>query len=70
MQFESSYNKSECAKLTELDSVVHFPNGHDSCHLIDSPVKQIDEQFDAAQFDALVTDYDRILLKFGMHITW
>jgi hypothetical protein len=34
------------------------------------PVTQHDKGFDAAQFDGLLTDYDRILLRFGMHILW
>jgi hypothetical protein len=49
---------------------VHLPNGCDPSHLVGSAVKQHDERFDAAQFDALLTDYDRVLLRFGMRISW
>ena len=47
---------------------VHLPNGCDYSHLVGSPVKQHDKRYEAAQFDGLLTDYDRILLRFGMHI--
>jgi len=70
MQFESSYSEYGCTWATELDGAVHHPNGCDSSHLVGSPLKQFDERFDATQFDALLTDYDRILLRFGMHIAW
>ena len=49
---------------------VHFPNGCDYSHLVGSPVKQPDERFDAEEFDALLTDYDRILLRFCMRTSW
>ena len=44
--------------------------GYDYSHLVGSPVTQRDKGLDAAQFDGLATDYDRILLRFGMHILW
>jgi hypothetical protein len=66
MQFESSYSEYDCTGTTEPDGVVHLPNGCDSRRLVGSPVKR----FDATQFDALLADYDRILLRFGMHIAW
>jgi hypothetical protein len=48
------------------------PDGYDYSHLVGDPVKQHDKgsdtRFDAALFDLLLTDYDRILLQFGMHI--
>lgn len=49
---------------------VHLEDGYDYRHLIGSPVKQHDKRFDAAQFDGLRTDYDRMLLRFGMQILW
>lgn len=79
MQFEHSYSKDEnrSAKLlAEYTSAaeplvaVHLPNGCSSSHLVGSQAGQCDEGFDAAQFEALLTDYDRILLRFGMHIFW
>ena len=33
-------------------------------------VRTQDNVFDAAGFDGLLTDYDRMLLGFGMHISW
>jgi len=62
--------KKKCVEVLELEGAVHLPNGCDSSLLIGSPLKQHDERFDAAQFDALLTDYDRILLRFGMRISW
>jgi hypothetical protein len=70
MQFESSYSEYDCTGVTEPDGAVHLPNGCDSSHLVGSPVKQFYERFDATQFDALLTDYDRMLLRLGMHIAW
>jgi hypothetical protein len=46
------------------------PDGYDYSHLVGSPGKQTDEIFDAVRFDGLLTAYDRLLLKFGMHISW
>ena len=44
--------------------------GYDYSHLIGNPGKRPDNSFDATQFDQLLTDYDRTLLRFGMHILW
>ena len=49
---------------------VRLPEGYDYSHLIASPVKQDAKVFDATRFDGLLTDYDRILLGFGMGISW
>lgn len=49
---------------------VHLPNGHECAFLLDRATEQRDEPFDAARFGSLLTDYDRILLRFGMHISW
>jgi hypothetical protein len=44
---------------------------YDYSHLVGGgPVKQHEKGFDAARFDGLLTDYDRILLRLGMHILW
>ena len=48
---------------------MHIPEGYDYSHLIAGPVKQNDKLFDATRFDGLLTDYDRILLGFGMRIS-
>lgn len=49
---------------------VYIPEGYDYSHLVGGPAKQDNRVFDAARFDGLLTDYDRLLLKFGMHISW
>ncbi|HTY83308.1 MAG TPA: hypothetical protein VMB19_03770 [Silvibacterium sp.] len=41
---------------------------HDYSHLLDCPVEQ--EEVQRTGFDALLSDYDRVLLRFGMHILW
>ena len=46
------------------------PDGYDYSHLVGDPAKQHDKEVDPAQFDGLLTDYDRILLRFGMRILW
>jgi hypothetical protein len=43
---------------------------YDYSHPIGSSLKQHDKEFDAAGFDRPLTDYDRMLLRFGMHILW
>ena len=42
----------------------------DDSHLADVGVKTQDNVFNADGFDGLLTDYDRMLLGFGMHISW
>jgi hypothetical protein len=49
---------------------VHLPNGCDYSHLVGEPAKQHDEGVHAEPSTELLTDYDRILLRFGMHIQW
>ena len=46
------------------------PMACDYSHLVDVGVRRQDNVFDAAGFDGLLTDYDRMLLGFGMHISW
>jgi hypothetical protein len=65
MQFEKKF-----VEVLEVECAVHLPNGCDSSHLVGSKVIQHNERFDAAQFDAFLTDYDRVLLRFGMRISW
>lgn len=43
-------------------------NDYDYSHLVDCPVKREPEVAKRTDFDAMLTDYDRILLQFGMHI--
>ena len=45
-------------------------DGYDYSHLIGNPGMRHDNSFDAMQFDQLLTDYDRVLLRFGMRILW
>ena len=49
---------------------VHLPNGFDYSHLVSDPAKQHDKGVHAVPSTELLTDYDRILLQFGMHIQW
>jgi len=49
---------------------VHVDDKYDYSHLVGSPAKKHDNEFEVAQFDGLLTDYDRILLRFGMQILW
>ena len=45
----------------------NIANEHDYSHLVDGLVKAREEP-DRTGLDAMLTDYDRILLRFGMHI--
>ena len=42
----------------------------DSNALLAEPAKQHKPRFNAAHFQELLTDYDCVLLTFGMHISW
>jgi hypothetical protein len=44
------------------------PFCYDYSHLVGSSVNQQSKRVDAARFEELLTDYDRILLGFGMRI--
>lgn len=46
------------------------PDEYDYSHLVGDPAKQHDTEVGAALFDGILTDYDRILLQFGMHVLW
>ena len=86
MQFENSSSQNECASYCseckwappfhDADCPRHRKTvallalyGHDYSHLVGGPLNQ-HQRLDAVQFDGLLTDYDRILLRFGMHISW
>ena len=60
---------SHCRDTTTASDI----EAYDYSHLIGNPglrhEKVFDEIFDVAQFEGLLTDYDRILLGFGMHIS-
>jgi hypothetical protein len=47
-----------------------IPDGYDYSHLVGSPGKRHEEVSDAVPFDDLLTDYDRVLLGYGMQISW
>ena len=47
-----------------------IPREYDYSHLVDRPVKPREESAKRPGFEAMLTEYDRILLKFGMHIAW
>ena len=69
----------ECAGITThspdcsqsaKNAVECLPLGYDYSHLVGSPLRESDQVFDAAEFDALLTADDRTLLRFGMRIAW
>ena len=84
MQFTNSHGCAGCCPEcagTALPHCTHcpqfrrtvvapVPDGYDYRHLVGSRRKQSCEMFDSARFDGLLTDYDHLLLKFGMHISW
>lgn len=45
-----------------------IPYGYDYSHLVGSSVQQHSKAPHAVEFEELLTDYDRILLEFGMRI--
>ena len=47
-----------------------LPSEYNYSHLGGSPLRQRDQEFDAIEFDALLSADDRMLLRFGMHIGW
>ena len=51
-------------------AVERVPLGYNYSHLVGDPVRRSNHGFDAAQFDGLLTDDDRTLLRLGMHIAW
>ena len=51
-------------------AAVHMPNGCDYSHLVGDPAEPHDKGSDPVTSAELLTDYDRILLCFGMHIQW
>jgi hypothetical protein len=87
MQFENSYDETECSGCCPecigttaphcshcsrygKAIAVHLPNGCDYSHLVGDPAKWHDKRAHAVPWTELLTDYDRILLQFGMHILW
>ena len=60
---------SHCSR-SEKTAAVHLPNGGDYNHLVGDPERQHDKDVHAVPWTELLTDYDRILLRFGMHIQW
>jgi len=61
--FENFYRRNE-RRMVVLSCV---PKEYDYSHLVDRPVEPREERRRTG-FDALLTDYDRVLLRFGMHI--
>ena len=45
------------------------PDGYDYSHLVGDPAKQDEQKLNTVRFEELLTDYDRILLEFGMRIS-
>ena len=59
----------DCSRFMKTE-VECMPPVYDYSHLVESSVEYSDREFDATHFDGLLTDEDRILLRFGMHIAW
>jgi hypothetical protein len=51
-------------------AVVHLPDEYDYSYLVGDPTKQQDKAVHAVPSTEMLTDYDRVLLRFGMHILW
>jgi hypothetical protein len=64
MLFENFYKRNESRRAV-LSCV---PKEYDYSHLVDRPVTPQQEQVKRTGFDAILSDYDRVLLQFGMHI--
>jgi hypothetical protein len=60
---------SHCSRYGKKPAV-HLPNGCDYSYLVGDPAKQHEKEVHAVPSTELLTDYDRILLQFGMHIVW
>ena len=45
------------------------PDGYDYSHLVGDPAKPDEQKLNTVRFEELLTDYDRILLEFGMRIS-
>lgn len=63
MLFENFYRRNDRRKIV----ISCVPSEYDYSHLVDWPEEQPAERKHTG-FDAMLTDYDRILLRFGMHI--
>ena len=63
MLFENFYRRNGRRKAV----INCVPIEYDYSHLVDRLEEQPEER-KRTGFDALLTDYDRILLRFGMHI--
>jgi hypothetical protein len=65
----SHCSRSYCPPYGEAVAV-HLPNRRDYSHLVGDPAKQHDEVVHPVPSMKMLTDYDRLLLRFGMHIQW
>jgi hypothetical protein len=45
------------------------PDGYDYSHLVGDLAKPSSQEFETVRFEELLSDYDRVLLGFGMHIS-
>ena len=66
---EAATHLPDCPRYAKA-ALECVPPGYNYSHLVGDPVRQTDHRFDAAQFDGLLTDDDRTLLRLGMHIAW
>lgn len=86
MRIENYYGEIGCTCCLECMGITpphctHCPHytrrtaaaiddGHDYSHLIGDPGIKHEKSANVTRFDELLTEYDRILLRFGMHILW
>ena len=66
---EAATHLPDCPRYAKA-ALECVPPGYNYSHLVGDPVRQTDHRFDAAQFDGLLTDEERTLLRLGMHIAW
>jgi len=59
-----------CCPQYENSALTLDRNEGNYSHLIGPPAMDQYRERKAVRFGALLTDYDRILLRFGMHILW
>jgi hypothetical protein len=64
MLFENFYRRNESRRAV----VSCVPKEYDYSHLVDRQAIPQFERMKRPGFDAMLTDYDRVLLQFGMHI--
>ena len=63
-------NHSPACRQSVKPAIHFLPPAYDYSHLVSRTGRGGDRVFDAAHFGQLLTNEDRILLRFGMRIGW